>query len=554
MMTMTFRLPSFRNLSLGLALGATLLWGPSKAWAGEGTSGADFVKIGVGARPSAMGEAYVAAADDINAAYWNPAGLALMDRTQVSLMHLAYLADISYENIAVGGPINRLSGWAANVSYLWQPPFDSTQNDFGAPTQAAATASDLAVGLSYAYNLGNYRTSDFNISNISVGLTLKLIQRELSGYTANAIYGDFGVLAEILEGLRLGFMVQNAGTTLTFISVGEPAPLNLKLGLAWNLHFNDANSLQLVYDVNHPIDSSDPNYNRWLQNVGAEYWLFNTLALRGGYEFGYDLGGLTAGAGFKWADVAVDYAFVPYDVVGNTHRISLSYAFGSAVSRPDVSAPEPPQNLKGLAGDRLISLAWDKSPEKDVIGYNVYYSKKSGDGYVRTNEKPEPNKTSLEVRLRNDDTYYFVVTAVNAAGKESEFSSEVTLKPRAPAKPGAPQALKTEVQGRTVTLTWKSVDDKEVVGYNVYYTKEPGKNYRKLTKAAPLTDPECRLRGLTPGSPYYFVVTSVTKEGLESDYSAEAFARPQQDTVNDALPEGHQSKKPAQAVEDNDPI
>jgi fibronectin type 3 domain-containing protein len=159
----------------------------------------------------------------------------------------------------------------------------------------------------------------------------------------------------------------------------------------------------------------------------------------------------------------------------------------------------------------------------------------------------------LEVRLRNNELYYFVVSAVNAAGKESEFSSEVTLQPRAPAKPGSPQALKTEVQGRTVTLTWKGIDSKGVVGYNVYYTKEPGKNYRKLTKAAPLTDPECRLRGLTPGSPYYFVITSVTKDGLESDYSAEAFARPQQDTVGEQAPENPRPRKQVK-TEDNDPI
>ena len=319
-MTMTPAKPLFRKR---LTLSA-ILWAfvPGFAWAsGAGSSGADFVKIGVGARPAAMGEAFVAAASDINAAYWNPAGLALIERPEASFMHLAYLADVSYENIAVGGPISRLSGWGASVSYLWQAPFDSTKNTFGAPTQAAVTASDLAVGLSYGYNFGNFRTTDFNVSNISMGATLKLIQRSLSDRTANAVYGDAGILAEILEGLRLGFMIQNAGTTITFISAADPAPLNTKLGLAWDLKFNDANRMMLAYDINHPIDIANPNFNRWRQNLGAEYWLFNTLALRGGYELGYDLGGLTAGAGFRWQNLGVDYAFVPYSLVGNTHRI-----------------------------------------------------------------------------------------------------------------------------------------------------------------------------------------------------------------------------------------
>ena len=105
--------------SIARAAAWVLLCAPMAALAsGGGSSGAEFVKIGVGARPAGMGEAFVAAAKDINAAYWNPAGLASIDRTEASFMHMAYLADISYENIAVGGPINRLSGWAASVSYL----------------------------------------------------------------------------------------------------------------------------------------------------------------------------------------------------------------------------------------------------------------------------------------------------------------------------------------------------------------------------------------------------------------------------------------------------
>lgn len=541
-------------LRLRTAAAAILVVMPALALAvGEGSSGADFLKIGVGARPVAMGGAFAAAASDVNATQWNPAGLALIQRNEASFMHMAHIADINYEAISVAGPINRLSGWGASVNYLWQPPFDSTKNSFGVPTQAAATGYDLAVALSYGYNLGNYRTTDFAISNIAVGGSLKMIQRSLSDHTASAIYGDAGFMAEVMEGLRVALVVQDFGTTLTFINAADPAPVTTKLGVAWDVRLNDANRLLLAYDLNHPLDFSNPNFNRWQQDLGAEYWLFNTLALRGGYQFGYDLSSLTAGAGFRWSGLGLDYAFVPYNTVGNAHRISLSYLFGNAVSRPDVSAPDAPRSLRGIAGDRLVSLSWDKGSEKDIIGYNVYYSRTRGANYVRTNEKPEPNKTSLEVRLKNDETYYFVISAVNASGKESEYSSEIDLKPHAPNKPGAPQALKTEVQGRTVTLTWKGVDGKGVVGYNVYYTKEPGKNYRKLTKAAPLTDPECRLRGLTPGSPYYFVITSVTKDGLESDYSAEAFARPQQDTVSDAVPEGPVRKKTPVPV-DNDPI
>jgi hypothetical protein len=520
---------------------------------GAGTSGADFMKIGVGARPVAMGEAFAAVALDSNAVHWNPAGLALIERYEASFMHMAHIADINYEAMSISGPLSRLTGWGASINYLWQPPFDSTQNSFGLPTQAAATSSDLAVGLGYGRNFGNYRTTDFNISNIALGASVKLVQRELSGHTANALYGDLGFMAEILEGLRLALVLQNFGTTITFINAADVAPLNSKLGLAWDIRINDANRLLLAYDLNHPIDISNPDYQRWRQNIGAEYWLFGALALRGGYAFGNDLVSMSAGAGFRWSSLGVDYAFVPYRNIGSNHRVSLSWQFGEAMARPDVAAPGVVRGVKGIAGDRLVSLAWQKSPEPDVIGYYVYYTRTPGRNYVRSNDKPEANKTSLDVSLKNDEDYYFVVTAVNAAGKEGEFSSEIKLRPNAPSKPVAPRALKSQVQGRTVTLTWQGVAGKEVVGYNVYYTKEPGKNYRKLNKAVPVTDPEVRLRGLTPGSPYYFVITSVTKEGLESDYSAEVFARPQQDTVGDTAPE-RPTRRAAQADLDNDPI
>ncbi len=502
---------------------------------GNGTTNADFSKIGVGARPAAMGEAFSASADDALAPFWNPAGLALVSRPQISAMHMAHLADINYETASFVFPSSRLEGWGFSFAYLWQPPFDSTKNSFGLPQGKAGTGWDLGVGASYARNLGNYRTTDFKISNISVGATLRMVARSLQDSQSTALNGDLGGMMEVLEGLRVALVVQGLGTTATFVNAADPSPVNSRLGLAWNIRFNDANRLLLAYDLAHPIDLSNPNYNRWRQNLGLEYTLMDSLSLRGGYLLGYDLGGLTAGAGFKWGSLGVDYAFVPYSIVGSTHRVSLSLSFGSMMSRPDVAAPNPPRSLKGVAGDKLVSLAWEAAPEKDVIGYNVYYSKAPGRDFIRTNEKPEPKQNSLNVRLSNDANYTFVVTAVNAAGKESEFSEAVLLKPHAPDRPKAPADLKAEVAGRVVTLTWKPASG-AIVGYNVYYSRSAGQSYKRLNKGSPLTDPECRLKGLTPDANYFLVVTSVTKDGMESEYSSEVTARPRQETLNEAQP------------------
>jgi fibronectin type 3 domain-containing protein len=524
-----------------------LAWPAALLALGAGTSASDFDNIAVGARPAGMGNAFSAAADDSNAPFWNPAGLALVSKGEANFMHMLDIADINYDTFSVVLPSSRLDGWGLSGAYLWQPPFDSTQNSFGITpaSTAAGTGSDLALAASYARNFGNFRTSDFKISNISAGVTLRYISRQLQGYNSSTFNLDFGGIMEVIDGLRVALVVQNVGSTVTFIDSADPSVPTAKLGAAWKIKINDANSLMADFDLSHPVDLSNADYSAWYDNLGLEYWLLDSLALRGGYQFGYSVQGLTAGAGFKWHEIGLDYAFVPYAALGNTHRISLTYAFGSAMSRPDVAAPNAPQSLKGVAFDQLVSLAWDASPERDVIGYNVYYSKTSGKGYVRTTEKPEPKQNKLSVRLKNDENYYFVITAVNAAGKESEFSDEILMRPHAPDKPKSPLGLKADVSGRTVTLTWSASADKRVIGYNVYYTKSSGKSYRKLTTAAPLTEAECRLRGLTPDSAYYFVVTSVTKDGLESDIGTEVMAKPRQDTVNEAAPEASPSKLPS---------
>src|SRR5437868_6492711 len=62
---------------------------------GKGTSGGQFLRVGVGARAPGMGGAFSPVADDATAIYWNPAGLAMLEKKEVSVSYNAYFKDTS---------------------------------------------------------------------------------------------------------------------------------------------------------------------------------------------------------------------------------------------------------------------------------------------------------------------------------------------------------------------------------------------------------------------------------------------------------------------------
>jgi len=109
-----------------------------------------------------------------------------------------------------------------------------------------------------------------------------------------------------------------------FIDETDPLPLNIKAGAAYKV----LKDLTVACDLDEYIID-----NKLYASVGAEYWLKNVLALRSGYRFGYDtssLGGIVGlgvGAGVKIWGVTLDYAFVPFGDLGDTHRVSFGAKF-----------------------------------------------------------------------------------------------------------------------------------------------------------------------------------------------------------------------------------
>src|ERR1700691_1797729 len=84
----------------------------------NGTTTAEFLSLGVGARAVAMGQAYSAAADDATALYWNPAALTNVKGGQVTLMHAAYIASSYYDYAAAAKNLGSYGAVGAGLQYF----------------------------------------------------------------------------------------------------------------------------------------------------------------------------------------------------------------------------------------------------------------------------------------------------------------------------------------------------------------------------------------------------------------------------------------------------
>ena len=294
-----------------------------------GTTGADFLKVGLGARAVGMGEAFTGVADDVNAIAWNPSGIAQLQGKQVSFMYNMYLlnpsfSDMGFTYLAYAQPLTiKGEDWGAvGGNFVYANYGNFIGYDENAAKTADFTCSDLLVTLCYAKNI--------TISNIpvAVGGNLKIIREALAENSAMGVAVDLGALyrPEEMPRLAIGLAVQNIGTPLVFISDATPMPLLVKIGAGYDMFINAANDILFSADAVVPFNSAAG------LRIGAEYSYNSMFFARLGYKTDSivninALAGLTTGVGFKWDKYNADFAFVPYEELGNTYRLSLGAQF-----------------------------------------------------------------------------------------------------------------------------------------------------------------------------------------------------------------------------------
>ena len=293
-------------------------------YAGPGTTGASFLKIGLGARAAGMGEAFVAVADDVSAIYWNPAGLSFLTNREATFVHNSWLQGINYEYLGYAQKIGNLGSFGIDIAYLGMEPIERTKEDGAgnyAGKEGSADATDLTVGLAYAREIGG----------LSLGTTLKVFQERLAQYTSTGFGVDIGALKKFegVDKLTVGVNIQNIGSPIAFIDTTKtsPLPLNIKLGASCKAL---EDNLTLALDLNYL-----PYENKFDFRFGGEYWCNKILAVRLGYRTNSAsdidvFSGFTAGFGLRWEGCGIDYAFVPYGNLGQSHRFSIVTSFGSS--------------------------------------------------------------------------------------------------------------------------------------------------------------------------------------------------------------------------------
>ncbi len=307
---------------LGLVLMLTsdfCLLTPAASAAGYGTTAANFLSIGLGARPAAMGFAFAAISDDLNAIQYNPAGLGQLTGNNVAVTYLSYVQDVNYGWLAYSMPLELATPGTLGISfgYLALAGFEKRGLSDTETPSSTFGASDLLAAVTY---------STREMEGLALGATIKLVSESIDTVRATGFALDLGAfltLNDIDPGLTASAALQNLGTGLKFVNITDPFPSNFKGGLAYKLLDK---TLLLAGDVDYNFNDAKFSFR-----FGMEYWLQGMIAPRIGYGLAPahlgSMAGLGAGLGLKISDLQVDYAFLPQGDLGNTHRVTLGYKF-----------------------------------------------------------------------------------------------------------------------------------------------------------------------------------------------------------------------------------
>lgn len=309
----------------------------------SGTSAANFLKIGVGARPMAMGDAAIATVNSPEALYWNVGALTrIEDDFSISVSTMEWLVESRNSYVATAYKMDGVGSFGIDLQYLDYGKIEETTVYDQDGTGRFLSANDLVLGLGYARQLTD---------RFSFGIKVKFINETIANASASAVAVDLGAvfLTSFFDNkFRFAAVLSNFGTkmqfkgedlSITYLVPDNPGnkqvpaelstlqwdiPLLLRFGISDFIVDNEKLTWLVAYDL---LDSRD---YRARHNLGTEIGLYKMFFLRGGYKFNYDEVSYTVGFGLDFKNIIdyklkLDYLYLNYGDFGSFNQFTLQF-------------------------------------------------------------------------------------------------------------------------------------------------------------------------------------------------------------------------------------
>lgn len=298
-------------------------------YAGNSTTGTDFLLENPSPRQVAMGGIQSVAAEGTDAIHSNPAGLGAPFRPELNFSYAAQQDTGSHGFAGYAHPIlrreNLTLGIGAGLIYYTAGNIDINFSN-GTPSRSLNAETSYAGSAAIGARIGKW---------LSLGAAPKYIKSTLvEQYSANAAALDAGAMIypfPDLLGSRIsvGGLIQNLGPKISYKSAEQDLPQTASGGIAARLYEHAEYGAFLAAAQ---IEQQTGEKSR--SRLGIEYSFGSptserAFALRGGYRFGFDIADYSLGFGLREKNVEVNYAFANATTLDRTHRVNLVFRFGA---------------------------------------------------------------------------------------------------------------------------------------------------------------------------------------------------------------------------------
>jgi hypothetical protein len=306
---MPARAPAIKYLP---ALLLCLLFARSSFAAGTVTG--EFLLTGIQARESALGGIYAANYARPGAAVFCPAVLSGIKKTHIMLSHYISVFNTYYEELVYAVPLNEKSCIEGFFLFSGNNDIYITDKD-GNPVKNVDDY-DALLGAGYSFDLTN---------EISLGINAKIITGKYYAVANWGIACNLGFLYRNFDKrYMVGLSAENIGISTAYFRDQSLYPVVLRGGYSTEVYRYEE-SYKISLAIEERVYVTEAEGAETTLGLEAEYEKF--FVFRYGYVFGMAEGRVALGAGIKFKQFNIDYAYQPYFFSDNVHRFTVEIVF-----------------------------------------------------------------------------------------------------------------------------------------------------------------------------------------------------------------------------------